>query len=147
MRLTVSALVAAGLIATPALGQEAITYSTDSPVDDVIFAVESEILAKGLVIDHVSHVGEMLARTKEDVGGTMDLYTTADVFAFCSATVSRAAMEADPANIRYCPYTIFVYERADNPGTTVVGFQDYPDGAMQQVEDMLDEIVTAAIGM
>lgn len=40
--------------------------------DDVAFAVEQAIINEGLVIDLRSHVGEMLSRTKEDVGGKAD---------------------------------------------------------------------------
>ena len=71
--------------------------------DDVAFAVEQAITNEGLVIDSISHVGEMLARTKGDVGGAKDLYLAADTYSFCSAIVSRQAMEADIANIQFCP--------------------------------------------
>ncbi len=66
------------------------------------------IVGRGLVIDYVSHVGEMLARTGADVGSDVELFAAADVFLFCSAVTSRNVMEADPMNIAYCPYGIFV---------------------------------------
>ena len=65
MALSAGAAVTAG---------EAITYAYDGTFDDAAFAVESAIVGQGLVIDYVSHTGEMLARTAEDVGSTTELF-------------------------------------------------------------------------
>jgi len=133
-------------LAAPAAAEPAITQTVEDSFDNVAFALESAIVGRGLVVDHLSHVGEMLERTKEDVGSTVTVFTQADVFSFCSAAVSRQVMEVDPANIQYCPYGIFVYETPDAPGTVTVGYRDYPEGEMQAVEDMLAEIVAEALG-
>ncbi|MDP3341841.1 DUF302 domain-containing protein [Frigidibacter sp.] len=133
-------------LAAPAAAEPAITQTAQDSFDNVAFALESAILGRGLVIDHLSHVGEMLERTKEDVGSTVTVFTQADVFSFCSAAVSRQVMEVNPANIQYCPYGIFLYETLDAPGTVTVGYRDYPEGEMQAVEDMLAEIVAEALG-
>ncbi len=132
--------------AAPAAAEPAITQTVEDSFDNVAFALESAIVGRGLVIDHLSHVGEMLERTREDVGGTVTVFTQADVFSFCSASVSRQVMEVDPANIQYCPYGIFLYETPDAPGTVTVGYRDYPEGEMQAVEDMLAGIVAEALG-
>lgn len=139
------AYLAAGFLATSAAAQDAITHTIEDSFDNVTFAVESAILGQGLVIDHRSHVGEMLERTKDDVGAKTTIFTGAEVFSFCSATVSRSVMEVDPANLQFCPYGIFVYERADQPGTVTVGYRDYPEGEMQAVEDLLAGIVAEAL--
>lgn len=139
--------LAALLAAAPAAAGEPITYSVEDDFDAVAFAVESAIVDEGLVIDYVSHVGEMLERTREDVGSEVRLFSQADIFIFCSAKVSRAVMEADPMNIQHCPYGIFVAERADNPGTITVGYRDYPEGPMDAVEALLDGIVKSALGL
>lgn len=115
--------------------------TVEGSFEDVAFAVEQAITNEGLVIDLTSHVGEMLARTKEDVGGAKDLFTQADIFSFCSAKVSREVMEADPANIQHCPYSIFVYETVDEPGKIVVGHRTYPGETMQPVNEMLTKLV------
>jgi len=109
--------------------------------EDATFAVESAIVGRGLVIDHVSHVGDMLNRTAADVGSTITIFDNADVFLFCSAVVSRAVMEADPLNIEFCPYGIFVTQ---NDGVVSIGHRNYPQGAMQQVETLLKDIVLEA---
>ncbi len=147
--MTRTGLLAAALAAAalPALAEDAVTYTVNEPFEDVTFAVESAIVGQGLVIDNTSHVGEMLERTKGDVGGDETLYTGADVFSFCSATVSREVMEADITLIRYCPYGIFVYATPGAPDQTTVGYRSYPDGPMDAVEAMLDAIVKEALGL
>ena len=123
-------------------GDIATVYTYDGSFDDATFGVESAIVDKGLVIDYVSHTGEMLARTAADVGSDTKLFDGADVFLFCSAVVSRKVMESDPMNIAHCPYSIFV---TDQDGSVSVGYRNYPEGAMQEVQALLDDIVQEAI--
>lgn len=126
-----------------ASAQDAFTYPFDGSFEDATFAVESAIVGQGLVIDYVSHVGDMLNRTGTDVGSDAMLFKNADIFLFCSAVVSRQVMEKDPMNITHCPYGIFVIE---NDEGVVVGHKDYPDGSMQAVENLMQQIVAEAIG-
>lgn len=126
-----------------ALAQDMISYEFEGSFEDATFAVESAILDRGLVIDLVSHVGDMLNRTGEDVGSDAMIFENADIFLFCSAAVSRRVMEADPMNIVHCPYGVFVTETAEG---VMLGHRDYPDGPMQEVEAMLDAIIIDAIG-
>ena len=140
-------LIAAALfVASPALAGDVVSYDTEQSFDDVIFGLESAIIDEGLVVDHVSHTGEMLERTRGDVGSEVVLFDAADVYSFCSAALSRAVMEADPMNIGFCPYTIFVMVRHDAPTTTTIGFRAYPEGEMQQIQELLDRIARSAIG-
>jgi uncharacterized protein (DUF302 family) len=135
-------LIAASV--TMASAQDAsTTYPYDGTFEDAAFSVESAIIGKGLVIDYVSHVGEMLSRTGGDVGSDAELFKEADIFVFCSAVVSRKVMEADPMNIAHCPYGIFV---ADRGGEILVGYRNYPEGAMQEVQALLEDIVNEALG-
>lgn len=132
-----------GLAATQTAAQEAVTYAFDGSFDDATFAVENAIIGKGLVIDYVSHTGEMLARTAADVGSSEKLFEAADIFLFCSAQISREVMEADIKNIAHCPYGIFVTER---DSTVMIGYRTYPEGEMQKVQSLLDEIAQDAVG-
>lgn len=138
-------LAAALCLAAPVsvTAEGAFTYPYDGSFDDATFAVESAIVGQGLVIDFVSHVGEMLNRTGADVGSDKMIFKNADIFSFCSAVISRQVMEIDPMNITYCPYGIFVMETDDG---VIVGHKDYPDGSMQVVEDLMQQIVAEAIG-
>ena len=117
-------------------------YKYDGSFDDAAFSLESAIIDRGLNIDYVSHVGDMLARTGQDVGSDITLFEQAEIYIFCSAVLSRKMMEADPMNIAHCPYGIFV---ADREGQVMVGYRNYPVGPMQEVQSLLAEIVEEAL--
>jgi len=143
-------LVAAAALTAPAfadghgkqMSDHAITYAFNGDFDDATFAVETAIVGQGLVIDYVSHTGDMLERTKGDVGSDVMIFEAADIFLFCSAKISREVMEADAANISFCPYSIFV---TDTNGEVRIGYRTYPEGEMQKVQALLDGIVQEAI--
>jgi uncharacterized protein (DUF302 family) len=140
----IAAIVAALSVASAAAAQDsAVVHVFDGSFEDAAFAVETAIVGRGLVIDHVSHVGDMLNRTGADVGSDVEIFEKADVMTFCSAVLSRKVMEADPMNIVHCPYGIFVAERE---GQVMVGHRTYPEGPMQEVEALLDSIVVEAVG-
>lgn len=146
MRIFLGACALIGLTGA-ASGADMITYDTDQSFGDVTFGLENAILDAGLVIDHVSHTGDMLERTRADLGSDVVLFQEADIYSFCSAQISREVMEADPMNVVFCPYDIFVIVRPETPDVTTIGFRTYPEGAMKKVEAMLDGIARAAIGL
>ena len=131
------------LTTTAAMAEEATVYSFDGSFEDATFSVETAIVGRGLVVDWVSHTGEMLARTAGAVGSDVLLFDNADIFQFCSASLSREMMEADPMNIAHCPYAIFVFERE---GEVVIGYRNQPEGEMQKVQALLDDIAREAAG-
>ncbi|WP_103258236.1 DUF302 domain-containing protein [Tabrizicola aquatica] len=138
-----AAVIAIGLSTNLAAADQATIYPFDGSFEDATFAVEAAIVGKGLVIDYRSHVGEMLNRTAADVGSEVKLFDNADVFLFCSAVVSRKVMEADPMNIAHCPYGVFV---TDREGQVSVGYRQMPEGPMQEVQTLLDDIAREATG-
>ncbi|WP_373051101.1 DUF302 domain-containing protein [Thalassovita aquimarina] len=144
-----SFILAAGLALTASIASAdgIVSYTTDDSFEDVVFGLENAILDQGLVIDGTSHVGDMLERTKADVGSDVTIFTHADVYSFCSANLSRKVMEADPMNIRFCPYDIFVAQLPDDDGKTIIGYRTFPEGPMQEVQALLDTIARSAIGM
>jgi hypothetical protein len=119
--------------------------------DDLRLAIE----AKGLVIDYHSFVNRMLERTGKDVGSARKLYVDAQAFVFCSAALSRRTMEADPANVSLCPYSMVVYATAQDPGMVTVSYRRpwRPGGsaasraALKEVEALLDGIAREALGL
>lgn len=137
------AMTSVALAFTAQAEDSSTVYDFDGSFDDATFSVESAIIGKGLVIDYVSHTGEMLNRTGADVGSTEPLFKEADIFVFCSAVLSRKVMEINPMNIAHCPYGIFVAERQ---GRVMVGYRNYPKGPMQEVQALLDEIAREAVG-
>lgn len=74
--------------------------------DFIRMGIESE----GLVINNVGHIADMLERTGKDLGATKKVYEYGEQFEFCSATLSRTMMEADPHAIVLCPFIISVYQ-------------------------------------
>jgi hypothetical protein len=137
-------LALALLLALPAVAaaDEVVTLPFDGTPADADFVVSSAIEAEGLVIDFVSHVGEMMARTGADLGlGPSPVGEDARSYLFCSATISREVMEADPTNMAHCPYAIFV---AEIDGETVVGHKRYAAESMAPVNDLLARIAAAA---
>ncbi|MBI2313274.1 MAG: DUF302 domain-containing protein [Betaproteobacteria bacterium] len=112
----------------------------------VVFAIEN----RGLVINTTAHVGEMLERTGKDLGAGRKVFVNADVLEFCSATLSRRMMEADPHSIVFCPYAIAVYELPGEPGKTYVSYRRPAAGgaaakALKEVERLLADIVREAL--
>lgn len=132
--------------AEAAYAADAVLYEYDGSFDDATFDTKDAIIGQGLNIDYVSHVGDMLARTKEDVGGEKDIFAHAEMYVFCSAAVSRRVMEADPLNVAHCPYNVFVIQMAGEGGKVYVGHRRYPAGPMQAVEDLLASISKEATG-
>ena len=156
IRIFVSGLVAIFSAAALAAGPHpVVTYSKKAKFEDVRDDLKLAIEAKGLVIDYQSFVNRMLERTGKDVGSTRKLYIDAQAFVFCSAALSRKTMEADPANMAICPYSIAVYAMADEPEKVYVSYRRpwRPDGsaaskaALKEVETLLDRIAREAVGL
>jgi len=126
-------------------------YSTKGNFDEVKEDVENAIINRGFVIDYHGFIDAMLKRTGKDVGSAKVLYKDAEFYQFCSASLSRKTMEADPRNIGYCPYVTVVYELASTPGTVHVGYRQPGMGgseaskeALAAVGKVLDEIAREA---
>ncbi len=129
-----------------------VTYTVKAKFDEVREQVMSAIGNQGLKINNISYIGKMLIRTGKDLGFKQQIYVKAQAFEFCSATVSRETMAADPHNIIFCPYIIQVYELARQPGTIYLSFRrPTPIGGKRSkkslgaVEKLLDNIVQDAV--
>ena len=132
--------------------QELKTYSKKGGYEDVKFELNDAIIRRGLAIDYTGHINKMLERTGADVGSTKRVYNNAEFFLFCSAKLSRDMIEANPANVGYCPYVVFLYEAADKPGEIVVGYRRPPlqgeaasQKALAAIDTLLDGIVKDAV--
>lgn len=132
--------------AGPSLAEpDVATRETQAPFEDVVADLEDAIVNRGYVVDYHGHIGEMLMRTAGDVGASKPLYRNAEFLQFCSAVISRRAMEADIGNIAYCPYVLFAYEADNEAGKTTIGFRRLPAGpGRDEVNVLLDEIISEA---
>lgn len=152
-----AALAAAFGLALPlaaAAEPHLVVHTVQGSFDDVRMDIETAIVNRGLVVDYEAFVGEMLKRTAADLGATTEIFTRAESFQFCSAVLSRRMMEADPANLGFCPHIVFAYEEPGAEGTVHVGYRLLPEtgsdesrAAMAAVNALLDEIVREAAGM
>lgn len=129
-----------------------VTYKVKAKFDDVRDQLKTAINGKGIKINNVSHIGEMLIRTGKDLGYKKVVYANAQAFEFCSATHSRFTMEADPHNIVFCPYIISVYELADEKGQVYMSYRrpniigsEASKKSLQDVEKLIDDIVQEAL--
>ncbi len=152
------AFVLTAMLAMPALAADphpVVTYSKQAKFENVRDDLKIAIESKGLVIDYQSFVNTMLERTGKDVGSAKKLYSDAQAFVFCSATLSRKTMEADPANVSVCPYTMVVYATAQEPSKVYVAYRRpwRPDGSaaskasLKEVESLLDAVAREALGL
>lgn len=109
--------------------------------------VEMAITDRGMVINNVSHIGNMLERTGKDLGGKK-LYEKAEALEFCSSVISRKMMEADPHNIVFCPYIIAIYTLPGEEDKVHISYRrprivgsDESQKSLKAVEKLLDDII------
>ena len=146
-------LAAALLSAAPwGLAQQVATFTASGGYDEIrqllIIAIENQ----GLVIDHRSNVGDMLARTGKDLGERRQLYEQAEVLQFCSANYSRKMMDAAPELLAYCPFGIGIYTLPGETGKVHLVYRRMrteglaPDAAqaLQRIDALLEEIAQEA---
>ena len=123
-------------------------YSVEGQFEDVREDIEMAITDRGMVINNVSHIGNMLARTGKDLGAGKQIFQKAEALEFCSSTVSRRMMETDPHNIIFCPYIIAIYTLPAESNKVYVAFRrPLPVGSAESrqslvaVEKLLEEII------
>ena len=112
--------------------------------DDTRDAITLAIEGRGLVINYVSHIGDMLARTGADIGATRQIYGQAEIVEFCSAALSRQIMESDPHTIVQCPFAIAVYTLPGEDGKTWLAYRRPVGAAASLVTPLLQAIVDDA---
>ena len=140
--LTSALILFSAAMSAPALADEWRLTPSEASFEDTAFAVQEAIVGRGLVIDYISHTGDMLERTRGDVGSDQVLFEGAQIFLFCSASVSRQVMEADWRNLAFCPYAITVFQR---PGEGAqIGYVERAAETMAPVNALLAEIVEEA---
>ena len=104
--------------------------------DNITMAIEN----RGLVVNYVSHIAYMLNRTGSDIGASKRIFEQAEIIEFCSASLSRQMMEADPHNIVLCPFAISIYALPGEPGKVWIAYRKPQGGAARQVGELLGGI-------
>ena len=129
-----------------------VVYKTESTFNDVLEAVKLAISQQGLVVNNISHISNMLQRTGQDAGKQARIYGKGEAVEFCSATLSRKIMEADPNNIVFCPFIVAVYTLPDNPKTVYLAYRrptlvgnEASRKSLKEVEALIDRIAQDAL--
>lgn len=145
-------ILMAAVIGQPAAAEDLKTAAKKGSFDDVKFELSNAIIERGLRVDFSGSISQMLERTGADVGSTKPIYKHAEFMTFCSSKLSRQMMEADAANVAFCPYTVFIYETAAAPGEIVVGYRPFPQpaneasrAALGEIDKLLAGIIKAAV--
>jgi uncharacterized protein (DUF302 family) len=139
------------VLAMPALALAAdgfsVTFKAKGKYEDVRDQIQTAIEGKGLKINHMNQIAGMLERTGKDLGAARQVYVGGEQFEFCSSTISRAMMEADPHAIVMCPYIISVYTLPGD-ATVYVSYRKPAASknpalkkALADVEKLLTEII------
>jgi hypothetical protein len=134
---------------TSAAGPYAV-YESESDFETVMDGAKAAIQEKGMYINNVMHMGEMLERTGEDLGLGGKIYEQAESIEFCSALLSRRMTEEDPSRIVNCPFILAIYTLPDQAGTTFVAHRVISEEeiagseVMAEVASMLQEVAEGA---
>lgn len=125
-------------------------YESEAAFDDVLQGLKLAIEERGMYINNIMHMGEMLERTGKDLGLGEPIYARAESIEFCSAVLSREMTSEDPARIVNCPFIISVYTLTGREGTTFVAHREVPldqvegSAVMAKIAAMLKDVASAA---
>lgn len=108
--------------------------------DAVTMAIEN----RGLVVNYVSHIADMLNRTGHDIGASKTIFEQGEIIEFCSAGLSRRMMEIDPHNIVLCPFAISVYSLPGETDKTWIAYRQAQGSAAKLLGELLGGIVAEA---
>jgi uncharacterized protein (DUF302 family) len=145
-------LLATGLLSQAAFGAGGYAvYTSESEFADVLEGLKMAIQERGMYINNVMNIGEMLERTGKDLGMDAPLYDQAESIEFCSAVLSREMSTENPAHVVNCPFIISVYSLPGETDTTYVAPREIPaeqveaSPSMAKVAEMLKSISEAAV--
>ena len=95
-------LIMLAVVLTPVPAQVAAAggyavYESEAAFDDVLQGLKLAIEERGMYINNIMHMGEMLERTRKDLWLGEPIYARAESIEFCSAVLSREMTSEDPA--------------------------------------------------
>ncbi len=141
-------LVLAGPEAPQTIGPARV-YQTSGDYQTIKAFLLAEIRGRGLVVNRIGDVNDMLGRTAGAVGATVTAYRHAEAILFCKADLSHNITNANIHNIVLCPYSIVIYEPRSRPGTVFLGYRgtgsELP--AVRIINRLLDEIIQQVVDM
>jgi len=141
------------LFASPAAagGGAYAIYESENDFDTVLDGAKLAIQERGMYINNLMHMDEMLERTGKDLGMDGKIYEKAQSIEFCSAVLSRKMLAEDPARIVNCPFILSIYVLPGEPHKTYVAHRRVSEQeiasskVMAEVEGMLEGVAEAAV--
>jgi hypothetical protein len=127
-----------------------VVHESSNDLGTVMEAAKLAIQERGMFINNVMHLSDMLDRTGKDLGFKQKIYEKAESIEFCSAVLSRKMLAEDPARIVNCPFVLSVYNLPGKPGKTYIAHRAIPPDeiahspAMADIAAMLDEVAKSA---
>jgi len=135
----ISVLCALVLLPAAALASGAYAvYESDSGFETVMEGAKTAILERGMYINNIMHMGDMLDRTGKDLGMEEKIYERAESIEFCSAVLSRKMTSEDPSRIVNCPFILSVYTLPGEPDKTYVAHRLIPESEIEGSEIMAE---------
>jgi uncharacterized protein (DUF302 family) len=125
-------------------------HESESEFETVMEAAKGAIAERGMYINNIMHMGEMLERTGKDLGMEEKIYERIESIEFCSAVLSRKMTSENPARAVNCPFILAVYTLPDQEGKTFVAYRKIPQGeidaseVMAEVAEMLEGVAEGA---
>jgi uncharacterized protein (DUF302 family) len=126
-------------------------YESGNDFETVMEGAKMAIEERGMYINDLMHMDEMLERTGKDLGMDGKIYESARSIEFCSAVLSRKMASENPARIVNCPFILSVYVLPAEPDKTYVAYRTVPEQEVQsskvmaEIADMLKGVAEAAI--
>jgi hypothetical protein len=95
-------------------------YESEDDFETVLEGAKMAIQERGMYINNLMHMDEMLERTGKNLGMDEKIYEKAQSIEFCSAVLSRKMTSEDPRRIVNCPFILSIYVLPGEPDKTYV---------------------------
>ncbi len=113
-------------------------YESESDFETVMEGATMAIQERGMYINNVMHMDEMLERTGKDLGMGEKIYEKAQSIEFCSAVLSRKMTTEDPTRIVNCPFILSIYVLPGELDKTYVAHRTVSEQDVQSSEVMAE---------
>ena len=126
-------------------------YESESDFETVMEGAKMAIQERGMYINNVMHMDEMLERTGKDLGMDEKIYEKAHSIEFCSAVLSRKMTSEDPSRIVNCPFILAIYVLPGEPDKTYVAHRTVAkrevrsSEIMAEISEMLKGVAEGAV--
>jgi uncharacterized protein (DUF302 family) len=139
------------LVSTALAADAYAVYESRSDFETVMDGAKMAIQERGMYINKLMHMDEMLERTANDLGMKEKIYEKAQSIEFCSAVLARKMTSEDPARMVVCPFILSIYVLPAEPDKTYVAYRRVSEQeiessqVMAEVAEMLKSVAEGAI--